>query len=73
MATIEFHQHRGYKIELVRQGARWRVDAYPTQANLPVFRQSPLALKKEEAVSEAKRNIDYLLVSLEQSHLHCDH
>ena len=66
-------QYRGYKIVLMHQWASWCVDSYPTRADLPFLRQLPSAPGKEEAVAEAKRNIDRLLAALERSRLHCDH
>jgi len=73
MATREFQQYRGYNILLMRQLAGWYVEAHPTRADLPFLRQSFPAPGKQEAVAEARRSIDHLLISPERTRLHCDH
>ena len=62
--TTETRRYRGYDIVPNRQWSQWSVSVYATRADLPLFSQSTLrtlALRKEEAVAEAKQSIDRLL------------
>ena len=64
MATTETLRYRGYDIVLMRQWAQWRVDIYPSRADLPILARSTLSrlsAKREDAVDEAKRKIDRFL------------
>jgi hypothetical protein len=64
MTTTETCRYRGYDIVSDRQWSRWCVSVYATRADLPLFSRSTLrtlALRKEEAVAEAKQCIDRLL------------
>ena len=59
--------YRGYEIVPQRQWASWCVGIYATRADLPLMRRSTLrtlALRKEEAVAEAKHTIDEALAHL---------
>jgi len=58
----------GYEIVPTRQWASWCVSIYATRADLPLMTQSTLrtlAPRKEDAVTEAKQNIDHALAHLE--------
>jgi hypothetical protein len=62
--TTETCRYRGYDIVPNRQWSQWCVSIYATRADLPLFSRSTLrtlALRKEEAVAEAKQCIDRLL------------
>ena len=62
--TTETCRYRGYDIVPNRQWSQWCVSVYATRADLPLFSRSTLrtlALRKEEAVAEAKQSIDRLL------------
>ena len=64
MTTPETCRYRGYDIVSDRQWSRGCVSVYATRADLPLFSRSTLrtlALRKEEAVAEAKQCIDRLL------------
>ena len=64
MTTPETCRYRGYDIVSDRQWSRWCVSVYATRADLPLLSRSTLrtlALRKEEAVAEAKQCIDRLL------------
>ena len=64
MTTTETCRYRGYDIVPNRQWSQWCVSVYATRADLPLFSRSTLrtlALRKEEAVAEAKQSIDRLL------------
>ena len=59
--TTETCRYRGYNIVPNRQWSQWCVSVYTTRADLPLFSRSTLrtlALRKEEAVAEAKQCID---------------
>lgn len=60
-------QYRGYEIQLRREWSNWCASIHPTRADLPILALSPLrtlALRKEEALAAAKRNIDEALADL---------
>ena len=62
--TSEINRYRGYNIVPDRQWSQWCVNVYATRSDLPLFARSTLrslALRKEEAVAEAKQCIDRLL------------
>ena len=62
--TTETCRYRGYDIVPKWQWSQWCVSVYATRADLPLFSRSTLltlALRKEEAVAEAKQSIDRLL------------
>ena len=62
--NTETCRYRGYEIVPDRQWSQWRVSVYATRTDLPLFSRSTmrtLALRKEEAVAEAKQCIDRLL------------
>jgi hypothetical protein len=64
MATTQAFHYRGYEIVPKRQWANWCVGIYAMRADLPLMTQSTLrtlALRKEEAVAEAKHTIDEAL------------
>jgi hypothetical protein len=68
MTKTRTHCYRGYKIVPTRQWASWCVSIYATRADLPLMTRSTLrtlALRKEEAVSEAKQSIDRFLAHLD--------
>jgi hypothetical protein len=70
MATTEAQRYRGYEIVPMRQWEGWCAEAHPMRADLPFLTQSTLdtlAPRKQSAVAEAKRGIDRLLASIEQS------
>jgi hypothetical protein len=63
MATDTF-QYRGYEIVPMRQWSSWCAGVYATRADLPLMSRSTLrtlAVRKEDAVVEAKQSIDRLL------------
>jgi hypothetical protein len=67
MATEETYQYRGYEIVPMWQWSSWCTGIYAKRADLPIMSRSTLstmASEKEEAVAEAKRCIDRLLLSL---------
>jgi len=62
--TTEINRYRGYDIVPDRQWSQWCVSVHATRSDLPLFARSTLrslALRKEEAVAEAKQCIDRLL------------
>jgi len=69
MATRETRRYRGYDIVLMQQWSQWCVGIYPTRADLPILARSKLsnlAAKKEDAVDEAKQQIDRILARLKR-------
>lgn len=63
MAT-ETYQYRGYDIVPMRQWSSWCTAIYPTRSDLPIMPRSTLsslALRKDDAVTDAKQSIDQLL------------
>jgi hypothetical protein len=62
--TAETYQYRGYDIVPMRQWSSWCTAIYPTRSDLPILPRSTLstlALRKEDALTEAKQSIDQLL------------
>jgi hypothetical protein len=62
--NAETYQYRGYDIVPMRQWSSWCAAIYPTRADLPIMPRSTLsmlALRKEDAVTDAKQSIDQLL------------
>jgi hypothetical protein len=67
MVAPEISQYRGYDIVPTRQWSSWCVGIYPTRADLPILPRSiltTLALRKADAVAEAKYSIDRILSRL---------
>jgi hypothetical protein len=63
-------RYRGYNIVPKRQWSSWCAAIYPTSADLPILPRSTLrtlALRKEEAVAEAKHTIDRVLSRLDNA------
>ena len=61
---MENYRYRGYQIETRREWSNWCVSVYPTRPDLPILRQSTLHTlmpRKDDAVKEAKQNIDRIL------------
>ena len=62
MTTTETYRYRGYDIVPIWQWSSWCTGVYPTRADLPHLAAgwtlSTLASRKEDAVTEAKKNID---------------
>ena len=62
---MESYRYRGYQIEPRREWSNWCVSVYPTRPDLPILRQSTflhtLMPRKDDAVTEAKQNIDRIL------------
>ena len=64
MTTTETYRYRGYDIVPLWQWSSWCTGVYPTRADLPILPHSTLstlASRKEDAVTEAKKNIDRFL------------
>ena len=62
--NTETCRYRGYDIVPDRQWSQWCVRVYATRSDLPLFSRSTLrslALRKNDAVAEAKQCIDRLL------------
>jgi hypothetical protein len=62
--NTETYRYRGYDIVPDRQWSQWCVRVYATRSDLPLFSRSTLqslALRKNDAVAEAKHCIDQLL------------
>ncbi len=65
--TTETYRYRGYDIVPIWQWSSWCTGVYPTRADLPILPRSTLntlASAKEDAVTEAKKNIDRFLLRL---------
>ena len=59
VAKAEISPYRGYNIVLMRKWSHWCVDIFPTRADLPILQRCTLSSPtKEDAVREAKKNID---------------
>ena len=61
------YQYRGYDIVPIWQWSSWYTGVYATRADLPILPRSTLstlASRKEDAVTEAKKNIDRFLSRL---------
>ena len=59
MTTTETYRYRGYDIVPMWQWSSWCTGVYSTRADLPILPRSTLstlASRKEDAVTEAKRN-----------------
>jgi hypothetical protein len=64
MTTPQIAQYRGYDIVPTRQWSSWCAAIFPTRADLPLLPRSTLsilALRKADAIAEAKRTIDQIL------------
>jgi hypothetical protein len=62
--TADTYQYRGYDIVPMRQWSSWCTAIYPTRVDLPIMPRSTLstlALRKEDAVTDAKQSIYQLL------------
>ena len=71
--NTETCRYRGYDIVPNRQWSQWCVSVYTTRADLPLFSRSTLrtlALRKEEAVAEAKQCIDRLPTPFNHAKVH---
>ena len=56
--------YRGYEVELTRAPSGWRVGVYPRSADLPILSRSDFTARDEDrAVFQAKRRIDWMLLS----------
>ena len=56
--------YRGYDVELTRAPSGWRVGVYPRSADLPILSRSDFCARDEEsAVTQAKKRIDWTLLS----------
>ena len=67
MTATETYRYRGYDIVPLWQWSSWCTGVYPTRADLPILPRSTLstlASRKEDAVTEAKKNIDRFLSPL---------
>ena len=67
MTTTETYRYRGYDIVPIWQWSSWCTGVYPARADLPILPRSTLstlASRKEDAVIEAKKNIDRFLSRL---------
>jgi hypothetical protein len=67
MTRTERCRYRGYEIVPQWQWSSWCAGIYPTRADLPLLPRSTLeilAVRKEEAVAEAKQAIDQILAQL---------
>jgi hypothetical protein len=68
MSESETCHYRGYEIVPRRLWSNWCVGIYRTRADLPLMPQADLATStrmKEEALDEAKQEIDRTLWSLD--------
>jgi hypothetical protein len=64
---IERCRYRGYQIQTRREWSNWCVTVHPMRPELPILAQSALRTlspRKEDALSEAKDNIDQALASM---------
>jgi hypothetical protein len=69
MSTNNTTQYRGYQIVPRRQWESWCASIYATRPDLPLLKQSTLrtlAPRKEDALPQAKRDIDRLLSRLKE-------
>ena len=67
MTATEIYRYRGYDIVPIWQWSSWCAGVYATRADLPILPRSTLstlASRKEDAVTEAKKNIDRFLSRL---------
>ena len=56
--------YRGYEVELTRAPSGWRVGVYPRSADLPILSRSDFVARDEDkAVVQAKKRIDWVLLS----------